>query len=177
MKTALSHIDSRSLFRSEEALHQVGKNESWKSIFKLGPFVPLTSLIPRCREIDVDFGTCHLDVLEHEQYPEYRITSRMREGFVEKHYSPPGSEFSANPLRKMQQRKASTNALFYILITKCKSNIPLQPEREDNRGEKKPKEKKHPFIGSNRLIAGPVQRGQPQRPKQRAQIPEGRVTI
>ena len=88
MKTALLHIDSRSLFQSEEALRQVVKNESWKSISKLGPFAPLTSLIPGCQEMDVDFGTCHLDALEHEQYPDYRsvhcleITSRVRKGFA-----------------------------------------------------------------------------------------------
>ena len=34
--------------------------------------------------MDVDFGTCHLDALEHEQYPEYRSvqTSRVREEYV-----------------------------------------------------------------------------------------------
>ena len=88
MKTAFLHIKSHLLYKTEEALHQVVKEESWKVISELGPFAPLTSSIPGCHEMDVDFGTCDLDALEHEQYPEYRsvhcleITSRVREGFI-----------------------------------------------------------------------------------------------
>ena len=87
MKTAFLHIKSRLLYKSEGALHQVVKEENWRSISEL-PFAPLTSLIPGCHEMDAVFGTCNLDALEHEQYPEYRsvhcleITSRVREGYV-----------------------------------------------------------------------------------------------
>ena len=88
MKTAFLHLKSLLLYKTEEALQQAVKVESWKVISELGPFAPLTSSIPRYHEMDVDFGTCNLDALEHEQYPEYRsvhcleITSRIQEGFI-----------------------------------------------------------------------------------------------
>ncbi|KAM0799175.1 heterokaryon incompatibility protein-domain-containing protein [Usnea florida] len=88
MKTALLHIKSQLLFKSEEAHPQVVIEENYKNIYDLGPFAPLTSSIPGYHEMEVDFGTCRLDALEHEQYPQYRsvhcleITSRVREGHV-----------------------------------------------------------------------------------------------